>query len=155
VGGQDELERESRYTRTELVCIDVAEPLECIGQGLARRVLILRGVLSASTQAVMLLGDVDQLEIEAESPQNIGLIDGRQHPHGVADGIDVAGFARIARTQPDPLLGLEQLVASLLDEDLAEDAAEQSNVATEWGIGLSAYVRAHEGELSARSGNDA
>ena len=88
----------------------------------------------------MLLGDVDQLEVETERPQNVGLLAGRQHPHGVADGVDVAGFARIARTQPDPLLRLEQLVAFLLDEDLAQHVAEQPNVAAERGVRLRTCV---------------
>ena len=117
--------------------------------------LILRGVLPAAAQAVMLLGDVDQLEVETERPQNVGLIDGRQHPHGVADGPGVVGFARIARTQPDPLLRLEQLVPFLLDEDLAQDVAEQANVAAEWGVRLRTCVRAHGGRFSEGSDNDA
>jgi hypothetical protein len=104
---------------------------------------------------VVLLGDVDQLEIEAERSQNVGLIDGRQHPHGVADGPGVVSFARIARTQPDPLLRLEQLVPFLLDEDLAQDVAEQANIAAEWGVRLRTCVRAHVGRLSAMPGNDA
>ncbi len=155
VRGQDELERKWRHARAELDCLYVAKLFECIGEGFAWRLLILRGVLPAAAQAVMLFGDVDQLEVETERSQNVGLIDGRQHPHGVADGVDVAGFARIARAQPDPLLCFEQLVAFLLDEDLAQDAAEQANVAAEWGVGLRTCVRAHDVELSAGSGNDA
>ena len=103
----------------------------------------------------MLLCDVDQLEVETERPQDVGLIDRRQHPHGVADGVGVAGFARIARTQPDPLLRLEQLVPFLLDEDLAQDVAEQANVAAERSVRLRTCVRAHGERFSEGSGNDA
>ena len=44
---QYELERESRR-RHAVRFVDVAEPLECIGERLARRLLILRGVLPAA-----------------------------------------------------------------------------------------------------------
>ena len=103
----------------------------------------------------MLLCDVDQLEVETERPQDVGLIDRRQHPYGVAEGVGVAGFARIARTQPDPLLRLEQLGSFLLDEDLAQDVAEQANVAAEWSVRLRTCVRAHGERFSEGSGNDA
>ncbi len=96
----------------------------------------------------MLLGDVDQLEVETEGSQNVGLIAGRQHPHGVADGVDVAGCTRVARTQPDPFLRLEQLVSFLLDEDLAQHRAEQTNVAAERGVGLRTYFCAHDDDCA-------
>jgi hypothetical protein len=153
--GQDELERKSRHARPELARLYVAKPFERIGERLASRLLILRGVLPATAQAVMLLGDVDQLEVETERSQNVGLIGGRQGAHAVADGADLAGFARIARTEPDPLLCLEQLFAFLFDQDLAQDAAEPANVAAERGVGLRTWARAHGVELSAKSGNDA
>jgi hypothetical protein len=56
---------------------------------------------------MMLLGDVRELEVQAESPQDRRLIAGRKRSHGVADGIDVAGCPRVARAQPNPLLGVE------------------------------------------------
>ena len=144
VRGQDELERNSGHACAKLVRVDVAKALEGIGEGLARRLLILRGVLAAAAQAVMLLGDVDQLEVEAERSENVGLIARRQRPHGVANSVDVAGRARIARAQPDPFLRLEQLIAFLLDEDLAQHRAEQANVAAERGVGLRTCISSHD-----------
>src|SRR5712692_3156828 len=146
--GQHELERESRHAGTELVVADVAEACECIGERFARRLLILRGVLPSAAQTVMLLGDVDQLKVETERSQNVCLIPGPQRPHGVADSVDVAGCARIARTQPDPFLSLEQLSAFLLDEDLAQHCAEQTNVAAERGVGLRTYFRVHDDDCA-------
>ena len=134
----------SKVAHARLVRVDVAKALEGIGEGLARRLLILRGVLAAAAQAVMLLGDVDQLEVEAERSENVGLIARRQRPHGVANSVDVAGRARIARAQPDPFLRLEQLIAFLLDEDLAQHRAEQANVAAERGVGLRTCISSHD-----------
>jgi len=45
---QDQLEREPRHAGTDLVVADVAEALECIGERLARRLLVFRGVLPPS-----------------------------------------------------------------------------------------------------------
>ena len=103
----------------------------------------------------MLLGDVRELEVETERSQNVGLLVGRQRPHGVADGTGVAGFARIARTQPDPLLRLEQLVALPARRGPAQDVAEQTNVAAERSVRLRTCVRAHGGRLSEGSDNAA
>jgi len=129
--------------------------LERICEGLARRLLILRGVLPPTAQAMMLFGDVDELEVETERSQNVCLLAGRQHTHGVADSVDVARGARIARAQPDSFLRLEQLVAFLLDEDLAQHCAEETNVAAERCVGLRTCKRAHGDELSAKSDNGA
>ena len=44
--GQYELERDSRHACLELVHVDVAKALEGIGERLARRLLVFRGVLA-------------------------------------------------------------------------------------------------------------
>src|SRR5438094_5188832 len=104
---QDELERESRRACANFVRIDPTEAFERSREGLARRLLVLCGVLAPASQAVMLFGDVRQLEVEAEGSQNLGLIAGRERAHGVANRVDIAGRPCISRMEPDPLLGLE------------------------------------------------
>src|SRR3989442_12261815 len=91
--GQHELEREPRDARAELVLVDVAEALECIREGLARRLLVFRGVLPPAAQTVMLLSDVRELEVETESSQKLGLLDGRKRTLKCADSDDDPGAA--------------------------------------------------------------
>jgi hypothetical protein len=95
-------------------------------------------VLAPSPQAVVLLGDVRQLEVEAEGAEHLCLaleIElGDCSPQlGSAGG--PAGGAGLAREPPDPLFLVEQVLPLLLDEDPAEDVAQQADVAAERRVG--------------------
>src|SRR6266436_2802838 len=94
----------------------------------------------------MLFRDVRELEIEAERAQDLGLLVGSKQAHGVANSVDVAAPACVARKQPDPLLGFEQIVAFLLGDDLAEHSAEDPNVPAKRGVGLRTHACAHDDE---------
>ena len=84
-------------------------------------------------QAMVLLGDVRQVEEEAEGAQHERLLAqveradrGRQL--GAGRGVAVPAGAG---EQPDPLLDCEQLLALLLDDHLAEQLPEQPHVRAE------------------------
>ena len=87
---------------------------------------------------MVLLGEVDELEVERERPQDVRLPLGRQgsdrllepRPRGRR-----AARPRATREVADALLGLEQPRPALLDEYAPEDVAEQADVAPEWSVG--------------------
>jgi hypothetical protein len=130
MGGEHELQRDPGGAFSQLARSDVCEALERLRERLPRRRRLGR-VLPAAAQAVVLLRDVRQLEVQRERAQDLRLVAGRQRPHGFADGRDVTRRARVAGEQPDPLLGLEELPALLLEEDRAERLSEQPDVAPE------------------------
>jgi nitrogen regulatory protein PII len=84
----------------------------------------------------VLLGEVGELEVEGERPEHRGLPVGIEGAHGFAQLVARRAGAGGAREVADPLLGLEQTLAFLLDEDAAEDLAEQANVAAERRVGV-------------------
>src|SRR5207302_7403781 len=118
------------------------QALERLGERLAWRSR-LGCVLPAAAQAVMLLGDVRQLEVQRERAQDFRLVSRRERAYGGTDGADVARAARVAGEQPDPLLGLEDVAALLLDQHRAQGGSEQADVAPEWGVGSCTCVLRH------------
>jgi hypothetical protein len=98
-------------------------------------------VLAPATQAMVLLGEVDELEVRAERAQHERLLLDVERGDRVPERPSVLVSPRLARgacEEADPLLRLEQLLALLLDQDASERVAEQAHVATQRGIGASA-----------------
>ena len=85
----------------------------------------------------MLLGDVDELEVDRERADDGRLLLERQLSHRVAELPARSSLACLTREQPNPLLCGQQLLALLLDEHAAEHVAEKPNVPPE------PRVRAH------------
>jgi hypothetical protein len=86
----------------------------------------------------VLLGDVRQLEVEAEGAQHLRLALEIELANGLPQRLPAGGparRARLAREPPDPLFLIEQLLPFLLDEDPAEDVAQQADVAAERRVG--------------------
>ena len=81
-------------------------------------------VLAAPSEPVVLLSEIDELEVDAERPQDERLAlrlevgDGRPEPRTLCRA---AGRARAPGEEPYLLLQVEQLLSFLLDEDPAED----------------------------------
>jgi hypothetical protein len=102
-------------------------------------------VLPAAPQPVVLLGEVRELEVEPEGPQHLRApLVGKVADHGreVGPRPGLPGGTRLARELPDPLDVLEQILALLLDEDTAEDLAEEPDVAAERRLGAQGFVTA-------------
>jgi hypothetical protein len=92
-------------------------------------------VVPASSDTVVLLGDVGELEEEGERGQHrrLGLhveVRDCRLEHGV-----VAACPRVARERADPLLERQQLLALLLDEHLPEQVPEEVDVGAEPLVG--------------------
>jgi hypothetical protein len=95
-------------------------------------------VLAPPPQPVVLLGEVGELEVEGERAEYLRLALERQR----GDGRGQLGAGRRPARRPrppgelaDPLLGREQLLPALLDEDAAEDLAEQADVPPQRCVG--------------------
>jgi mycothiol synthase len=80
---------------------------------------------------VVLLGEVRELEVDGERPQDARLALEREPADRLAQLVPRLTRSRRPREAADQLLGLEQLLALLLDDDAAEDLAEQPDVAAE------------------------
>ena len=138
VCSEDELERDVRGGPRELGLGDAGRGQcgERRVQRLARRPALVL-VLAPPPQAVVLLGQVGELEVEAEGAEHLSLplewqrADGRRQ---VGTRSRPPGLPRLARQRPDPLLVCEQVLTLLLDEDAAEDLAEQPDVAAKWSF---------------------
>jgi hypothetical protein len=85
-------------------------------------------VLASSPESMMLLGEVGELEVQTERPQDECLL------VCARKGLDLDRLlvARRARRMPSPLDELEEPLALLLHEHVPEDGAEQPNVAPQW-----------------------
>ena len=110
---------------------------ERVGQRLARDAV---GALDVAPppDAVLLLGEVGELEEERERAQDLRLlleVELADGPRQLGAHGRVAGLARPAGDAPDLLLPREQLLALLLDHDAAEQVAEQADVAAERRVG--------------------
>ena len=94
---------------------------------------------------VLQLGEVDELEVEgegADQPRCRRDVDLTELPvQGPADRV-VVTIAELLGLGPDLLLQLEQLLALLLGQGLAEQGADQSDVAAEAPVGLALGRRA-------------
>ena len=120
----------------ELVRRDVGEPLERLGERLARR-----PHLRARTRAGAGCGGAARRCSRAGSRGRRRAASapgpsGESCPHRLADDRRVADLARPAGARADPLLGREELLALLLDEHAPEQRAEQPDVPPQRAVGL-------------------
>ena len=92
-------------------------------------------------EPVVLLGDVRELEEDAESPQDDGLALERERRDRLREGLTLATAARPARERADPLDEVEHLLPLLLDENAPQQVAEQADVRAQ------ADVRSHAPSL--------
>src|SRR5439155_13869932 len=107
-----------------------AEPLLCVGEGLGRcPALALVG--APPPDAVVLLGDVRELEVDGEGAEDERLALEVDRADELDELLDRLGRAAPpgAAELPRALLELEQLLALLLDDHQAERVAEQADVA--------------------------
>ena len=101
-----ETHRDAVRTALELLGGNVPEQLERALERVARDAPLVR-VLSPAAHAMMLLGDVRKLEVEAECAQNERLLLRRQRMDVVLHAGDTAAAARVARAQSYALDRLE------------------------------------------------
>ena len=84
---------------------------------------------------MMLLGDVDELEEEGERTQDSALALEPERGDRGSEGTPRPSRAGVAGKGADPFLLIEEILALLLDEDLAEQVAEEADVGAERGVG--------------------
>ncbi len=123
--GQHELQR---HARLELLGRNPVELRKRVGERLRRNALLAL-VLAPPADAMLLLGDVRQLEIEREGPQHARLPLDRQRGHTLDQLVVRRPGAGRARECPHALDVLEQRLVLLLDEHPPEQVAEQADVA--------------------------
>ena len=114
-----------------------------IGQRLAWHAALVL-VLAAAPETVVLLGEIDELEVHAERPQDERLalrIEARDRPSQPLALRGAAGCTRGAGEVPYLLLEVEQGLPFLLDEDATEDRSEEANVASERCVCRSEVLR--------------
>ena len=102
------------------------EPAERVLQRLAGNDAVVC-VLTPTAQAVVLLGEIRELEVQAERTQDKPLL---MLLERLDDG-DRSGVPRVARSEPRAFDELEQPRAFLLDQHLAEHVTQHPHVATE------------------------
>ena len=146
VGGEDELDAHPLGLPRELLLAH-AGGVQTRERGLERlardAALVLVG--AAAPEPVVLLGDVRELEEDAERPQHDGLALERERPRSSRRAARARPLAaRPARERADPLDEVEHLLPLLLDEHAPEEVAEQADVRTQAGI------RSHAPSLRAR-----
>jgi len=107
--------------------VDVAELLERALERLARDPSVVR-VFAAAAQPMVLLGEVRELEVEAEGAEHERLLPNAEVRVDVDDGSVAAGRAGLAA---DLLDELEQPRPLLLDQHVAEDRPQHADVAAE------------------------
>ena len=133
MGGEDELEREAPCRPLDLAARDAClfESRDRIGERLTRRTPLVL-VLAATAQAMVLLGEVDELEVDAEGAQDeclpLDVEFGDRGPERPSSRRPTGRTCR-AREESYPLLELQDLLALLLDEYASEDVAEEADVA--------------------------
>jgi hypothetical protein len=89
------------------------------------------GVRAMPPDAMLLLGNVRELEIRREGAQDACLPLERQCADRGRQVVGRNSFACSPREPAHPLDVVEQRLVLLLDEDAAEDVAEQANVPTQ------------------------
>jgi hypothetical protein len=95
-------------------------------------------VLAAAPETVVLLGEIDELEVDAERPQDERLALRIKTRNRLSQPLALRGAASRScapREVPYLLLQVEQGLPFLLDEDATEDRSEQANVAAERCVG--------------------
>ena len=134
--GQYGPDLELRYRCPQLIVADsgLAQACDRIGERLARHPALVL-VLAAAAQAMVLLGDVRELEEDRERAQHRGLLLEREGADGFLELRALARLARVTRETANLLLQHEQLLALLLDEDVSEHVAEQADIGAERRVG--------------------
>ena len=135
----DELERDVRRGRGESLVVHAGFPqtADGVGQRLARRAVPARDVATAA-DAVMLLGDVGELEVEREGAEDLRLLLEVEPADGTRElgaHVGVARLAGPAGDVADLLLARQEVFPLLLDHHAPEQVAEQADVSTEWRVG--------------------
>ena len=124
-----------RAARSSSLLVDT-RPLEAshrVGQRLARHAALVL-VLPAAPEPMVLLGEIDELEVDAERPQDERLalrIQAGDRPSQPLALRGAAGCARSPGEMPYLLLQVEQGLPFLLDKDATEDRSEETNVASQ------------------------
>jgi hypothetical protein len=102
-------------------------------------------VLTSAAQAVVLLGQIGELEVEPEGAEDVSLPLERERAHCSGEVGARPRSARtpgLAREPANPLLVGEEFLAFLLDEDAPKDLPEQPDVPAERCLGVAHGVRA-------------
>ena len=138
VRGQNELEGEALRRPGELLRPDTGllEAGERLGERLARHALLVL-VLPPAPQAMVLLCNVGELEIEAEGTEDLRLAVKVEPADCLAElcpGGGAVALPGVAGQEPDPLLLGKQLLTLLFDEHQAEQVAEEAYVAPERSV---------------------
>ena len=105
----------------------ICEPGERIAERLAQQSLLVC-VRAMPADAMLLLGDVRELEVRREGAQDARLPLERQLADRRSQVVGRNSFACSPREPAHPLDVVQQRLVLLLDEDAPEDVAEQANV---------------------------
>jgi hypothetical protein len=92
-------------------------------------------IRAPAPDAVLLLGDVRQLEVRREGTEDTGLPLEGERRHGGGQVLMRCARARRPGERADALDVVEELLPVLLYEDPAEEVAEEPDVAAKRGIG--------------------
>ena len=110
------------------VCAGVRDTVEGGTKGLPCNATLL-SVAPPPARPVMLLGDVGQLEVDGERPEDARLARREKAPYFGDDVRRARDFLpRIARAKADPLDRRQQLLTLLLDDDLPEQPTEDADI---------------------------
>src|SRR5262249_2388005 len=112
----------------------IAESVERVAERVAWSAS-LELVFAPTAKPVMLLGDVDELEVEREGTDHGLLFPKLESTDRLAEPIARGTLARLPREQANAFFGIEQLRAALLDHHAAEHVAEEPDVPPEPGVG--------------------
>ena len=134
MGGEDEPDRRGARARAQVVGRDGGEAPERVLERLPGNPSFVC-VLAAAAQAVVLLGEVRELEVEPERAEDESLRVGIEIVDHVG-GRDGAVAPRVTRDSANALDEVEQPATFLLDEHVAENRPEQPDVAAERGGGV-------------------
>ena len=145
---QDEPNRCRRRPLAQLVAWHAGKLCERVVERLARDASFVC-VFASPPQAVVLLCEVRELEIEAEGPQDESLLMSRQRRRGAGHGAVSPGGARLAANRLDEL---EEPRPFLLDEHGAENRPEQAHVAAKRRGRIVAGLRGAHGHDATSAG---
>jgi hypothetical protein len=134
---QDELERD---LRSDVLDTGRAQLRERRLERLARRPLF-AFVLAPAAHAMVLLGDVRELEVHRERAQHLALAVEVERANRVVQLVPRRALPGRPGEGADPLLADEELLALLLDENTAEDVAQQPDVRAQRRVGAHAGRR--------------
>ena len=146
MGGEDELDGYPARRRRDVVAGDTVplEQRERLGERLPRRPALAL-VLAAAPDAVVLFGDVGEVEVDGERAQDDGLRLDVERRDRLGERTLRAGVAAPAEPceQADALLEPVDVLSLLLGEDASEDLAEQADVRAERRVGRRVGGPAH------------